>query len=51
MRVVLQRVSEARVSIAGQVVGEIDEGLALLVGFTGEDGEDEVGGWLRKSWG
>ena len=47
MRVVLQRVSEARVSIAGQVVGEIDEGLALLVGFTGEDGEDEVR-WMAE---
>ena len=39
MRVVLQRVSEAGVSIAGQLVGQIEEGLVLLVGFT--EGDDE----------
>ena len=43
MRVVLQRVSEASVSIAGEVVGEVGEGLLLLMGFT--DGDDE--GTLR----
>ena len=43
MRIVLQRVSEAGVSIAGQVVGQIEEGLVLLVGFT--EGDDE--GTLR----
>lgn len=40
MRVVLQRVSEASVTIAGSVVGEIVAGLVLLVGFTEEDSED-----------
>ncbi len=45
MRVVLQRVSRARVSIDGQVVGRIGTGLALLVGFT--EGDDEtVLGWM-----
>jgi len=39
MRVVLQRVSQASVSIAGDVVGEVGQGLLLLVGFT--DGDDE----------
>ncbi len=40
MRVVLQRVSEGRVTIQGSVVGEIGKGLVLLVGFTeGDDGE------------
>ena len=38
MRVVLQRVSRASVSIAGETVGEIGGGLVLLVGFT--DGDD-----------
>ena len=39
MRVVLQRVSRASVSIMGKVVGEIGQGLVLLVGFTeGDDG-------------
>ena len=47
MRVVLQRVSRASVSISGKVVGEIGQGLALLVGFTEEDGEDEVR-WMAE---
>ena len=47
MRVVLQRVSRARVSISGKVVGEIGQGLALLVGFTEGDGEDEVR-WMAE---
>ena len=47
MRVVLQRVSEANVSIDGQVVGEIGPGVALLVGFTEEDGEDQLR-WMAE---
>lgn len=43
MKVVLQRVSEAGVSIADRVVGKVGEGLVLLVGFT--EGDDE--GTLR----
>ncbi len=42
MRVVLQRVSEASVSIAGRVVGEIQAGLVLLVGFSDEDVEENL---------
>jgi len=39
MRVVLQRASSASVTIGGSVVGAIDQGLVLLVGFT--PGDDE----------
>lgn len=39
MRVVLQRVSRASVTVHGEVSGAIDTGLLLLVGFT--DGDDE----------
>lgn len=42
MKVVLQRVSQASVSIAGEVVGEIAGGLVLLVGFTDGDHEDTL---------
>ena len=41
MRVVLQRVSRARVTVEGRVTGEIGVGLLLLVGFT--EGDDEAG--------
>jgi D-tyrosyl-tRNA(Tyr) deacylase len=37
VRVVLQRVSSARVRVEGAVVGEIDRGLLLLVGFAPDD--------------
>ena len=40
MRVVLQRVSRARVTVEGRVTGEIGRGLLLLVGFT--EGDDEA---------
>jgi D-tyrosyl-tRNA(Tyr) deacylase len=42
MKVVVQRVSQARVTIKGDVVGEIGRGLMLLVGFGQEDGEQDV---------
>ncbi len=37
MRVVLQRVAGARVTVDGRVVGEIGRGLLLLAGFTDGD--------------
>jgi len=37
MRIVLQRVSRASVSIEGRRVGEIERGFCLLVGFTHSD--------------
>lgn len=40
MRVVLQRVTEASVTIDGEVVGAIGPGLVALVGIA--DGDDEV---------
>mgnify|MGYP002622731640 FL=1 len=42
MRVVLQRVREARVTIEGRVAGEIGAGFLLLVGFTAGDTSAEV---------
>jgi D-tyrosyl-tRNA(Tyr) deacylase len=47
MRIVLQRVSEGRVTIDGSVVGEIGSGLVLLVGFTEGDGEETVS-WMAE---
>ncbi len=45
MRVVLQRVREARVTIEGRVAGEIGAGFLLLVGFTAGDTSAEVA-WM-----
>lgn len=42
MRVLVQRVSRARVDVAGECVGKIDQGLLLLVGAAAEDTEDDV---------
>jgi D-tyrosyl-tRNA(Tyr) deacylase len=39
MRVVLQRVSEARVTVEGRITGQVGRGLLLLVGFTAADDE------------
>ena len=47
MRAVLQRVSCARVSVDGEVVGQIGHGFAILVGVTHGDGEAEAT-WLAR---
>lgn len=47
MRVVLQRVSEASVSVDGREVASIGSGLLLLAAFTAGDGEAELD-WMAK---
>ncbi len=47
MRVVLQRVSRASVTIAGRVVGAIGTGFCLLVGFTHGDTAAQVD-WMAE---
>jgi len=42
VRVVVQRTREASVTVAGEVVGQIEHGLLLLVGITHEDSEKDV---------
>lgn len=42
MRVVIQRVSQASVTVDQEVVGAIQQGLLLLVGITEGDGEEEI---------
>lgn len=45
MKVVVQRVSEARVKVDGQTVGEIGKGLMLLIGID-ENDEKSDADWL-----
>jgi D-tyrosyl-tRNA(Tyr) deacylase len=47
MRAVVQRVSSARVEVDGQVVGQIDRGLVVLVGITQND-TAEGARWLAE---
>lgn len=42
MRVVIQRCKHAEVTVEGEVVGRIGEGLMVLVGVTHEDDEKDV---------
>ena len=42
MRLVIQRVTEASVSIAGEVHSAIGKGLLVLVGIAKDDSEDDV---------
>ncbi|MBO3282497.1 D-aminoacyl-tRNA deacylase, partial [Intestinimonas butyriciproducens] len=48
MRVVLQRVKKASVAIADQTVGQIDQGLLLLVGFQAGDGSEQIDYLVKK---
>ncbi|MBS4949438.1 MAG: D-tyrosyl-tRNA(Tyr) deacylase [Granulicatella adiacens] len=48
MRIVLQRVKSASVSIEGSVVGEISQGFLLLVGVGPEDTSDDASYLSRK---
>jgi D-tyrosyl-tRNA(Tyr) deacylase len=47
MRVLLQRVSTASVTVEGEVVSQIGRGFLLLVGVTHDDGEEEAS-WLAN---
>lgn len=42
MRIVVQRVAEARVTVAGETVGEIGRGLAVLLGVGAADTEKDA---------
>ncbi len=43
MRIVIQRVSRARVDVDGRTVGSIERGMLVLVGVETGDSADDVG--------
>ena len=47
MKIVVQRVSQTSVKVSGKIVGEISQGLLLLVGIE-ENDEKEDAEWLSK---
>ena len=48
MRILLQRVSEASVKIEGEVVGQIETGLLLLLGIEEEDSKTDADWLIQK---
>jgi len=48
MRVLVQRVRQASVTVEQQVVGSIDAGLLLLVGVEDSDGPNDIAWLVRK---
>ena len=50
MRAVIQRVSEASVTVDGQLIGQIRKGIVIFVGVTSTDGEEDVR-WLAEKCG
>ena len=48
MRVVIQRVSEAAVRVDGKIVGEIKQGLMVLLGIETADTEEDIDWLLNK---
>jgi D-aminoacyl-tRNA deacylase len=48
MRAVVQRVTEAKVSVAGKVVGQIDRGLVVFVGIGREDTFRDIAWMVEK---
>ena len=47
MRVIVQRVSQSNVKVSGEVIGEIMEGLMVLVSFVDEDNDTDLD-WMTK---
>jgi D-tyrosyl-tRNA(Tyr) deacylase len=48
MRIVIQRVSEASVTVEGKVTGAIEAGLLIFLGIEDEDDEEDIDWLCRK---
>lgn len=48
MKIVLQRVSSASVKVDSKIVGSIDHGILLLIGFSSNDTEESILPTLEK---
>ena len=48
MRAVLQRVKKCRVTVSGEIAGEIGAGILALLGIGPEDSVEDVSTWRKK---
>lgn len=48
MKVVIQRARNAEVKIEGKIIGKIEDGLMILVGFTDTDGLEQIKKMVHK---
>ena len=48
MKVVVQRSKEARCEVDNKVIGQIDKGMMILVGFTEGDNEEKIDYMVKK---
>ena len=48
MRLIIQRVQEAKVEVEGKPVGEITQGLLVLLGIEDQDADDDIDWLCRK---
>jgi D-tyrosyl-tRNA(Tyr) deacylase len=51
LKAVIQRVSQARVSVDGEIIGSIMRGLVILLGVARDDGEQDAGWMAAKCAG
>lgn len=49
MRAVIQKVARAKVSVGGEIVGEIGQGILVFLGVSGEDSEADAHYLLEKT--
>lgn len=49
MRLVIQRVSKASVTVESQIIGRIEKGLLVLLGIEQSDSEDDVDWLVQKT--
>ena len=48
MRIVVQRSKKASVKVNGEIIGQIDHGMVILVGFTYNDSIDDIDYMINK---
>ena len=49
MRILIQRVTQAKVVVAERIVGQIDRGLLILVGVIADDTDSDIEWLVRKA--